>query len=243
MAGSEQDQVMDTKLTTERHVIERYLAGQLSDEEADAFERALETHPELARDVERIARMKTGFAVLERRGELAKLLAQPVATSHRRPVWVAAAAAVVLALGFLVFRQPETSVTAPLLAASLAALSSHSESPIPLRSSLALARARGMGFDAELTSSGKSAGAAELELATGAGTVTHYAVDLLAVDSAGAPSVAKVPDVVTDATGTVRVFVSLHALAPGRYLLRLSPADAGAPIEYLIALRPPQSPG
>lgn len=229
---------MDAKLISERHVIERYLAGQLSDEEADAFERALEANPVLARDVERIARIKTGFAVLERRGELAKLLAQPVAPPNRRAPWVAAAAAAVLALGFLAFRQTETSTPATLLAVSLDALSSHSESPIPLRASVALARARAMGPDAELTSSGKAAGAAELELATGGEPGTHYAAELLAVDSAGARSVAKVPDVVTDASGVARMFVSLHALAPGPYLLRLSPADASAPIEYSIALRP-----
>ena len=49
---------MDAKLISERHLIERYLAGQLSDEEADAFERALEANPALARDVERIARSR-----------------------------------------------------------------------------------------------------------------------------------------------------------------------------------------
>jgi anti-sigma factor RsiW len=238
MAGSEQDQVMDAKLISERHVIERYLAGQLSDAEADAFEQALEAHPELARDVERIARMKTGFEVLERRGELARLLARPVAPPKRRAIWVAAAAAVVLALGILVFRQAETPAPAALLAASLEALSSRSESPIPLRASVALARARGVGTDAELTSSGQSPGAAELELATGAETGTHYAIELLAVESASARPVARVPDAATDAAGAVHVFVSLDALPPGHYLLRLSPAAAGAPIEYLIALRP-----
>lgn len=229
---------MDAKHIAEHHVIERYLAGQLSDAEADAFERALEAHPELARDVERIARMKTGMAVLERRGELAKLLAQPVAPPKRRAVWIGAAAAVVLALGLLVFRQAETPTPAALLAVSLDALSSHSDSPIPLRASVALARARGMGPDAELSSSGKAPGAAELELATGAAAGTHYAVELLAIDSAGARTVAKVPDVATDEAGAAHLFVALHALAPGPYLLRLSSADAGGPIEYSIALRP-----
>lgn len=229
---------MDAKLISERHVIERYLAGQLSDAEADAFERALEAHPELARDVERIARMKTGFEVLERRGELAKLLAQPVAPPKRRVAWVAAAAAVVLALGLLVFRQAEPPGPATLLAASLDALSSRSESPIPLRASVALARARGMGADAELTSSGKQAGAAELELATGGAAGTPYAVELLAIDSAGARAVSTVTGAKTDASGAVHVFVSLQALAPGPYLLRLTPPDESAAIEYSIALRP-----
>jgi anti-sigma factor RsiW len=238
MAGSEQDQVMDPKLIAERHVIERYLAGQLSDAEADAFERSLEEHPELAQDVERIARMKTGLAVLERRGELAKLFAQPVARPKRRAVWVSAAAAVVLALGIVVFRQADAPAPATLLAVSLKALSSRSESPIPLRASVALARARGMGADAELTASVAEPGAAELELATGAVAGTHYAIELLAVDSVGARAVAHVPDVATDSSGAVHVFMTLHALAPGPYLLRLTPPDGSAPIEYSIALRP-----
>lgn len=228
---------MDANLISDRQVIERYLAGQLTDAEADAFERELEAHPELAREVEQIARMKTGFAVLERRGELAKLLAQPAAPPKRRLAWVATAATVVLAVGILVFRQGEAPAPATLLASSLHALSSHSDSPIPLRASKLLARARGTGFDAELASTGKSPGAADLELVTGGAAGTHYAVDLLAVDSAGPRSIATVPDVVTDAKGTLHVFVSLSAVPPGPYLLRLT-AGADAPIEYSIMVGP-----
>ena len=229
---------MDAKLISDRQVIERYLAGQLSDAEADAFERDLEAHPALAREVEQVARLKTGFEVLERRGELARLLAQPVAPPKRRMAWVATAAAVVLAVGFVVFRQGETPAPATVLAASLRALSSRSDSPIPLRASVALARARGMGVDAELDSTGKSPGAAELELSTGAPPGSHYAIELLAADSASAPPVATLPDAAADARGAVHLFVSLHAMPAGRYLLRLSPTDAGAPIEYLIAVKP-----
>ena len=230
---------MDAKLIADRQVIERYLAGQLSDAEADAFERDLEANPELAREVEQVARMKTGFEVLARRGELARLLAKPVAPPKRRTMWVATAAAVVLAIGFVAFRQGETPAPATLLAASLTALSS-SDSPIPLRTSVALARARGMGADAELTSTGRSPGAAELELATGGAAGSHYAVELLAADSVGARSVAKLPDAATDSNGAVHLFISLNAVPPGPYLLRLSPADPGAPIEYSIAMRPPR---
>src|SRR4051812_22804392 len=129
MGDSEQDQSMDSKLISDRQVIERYLAGQLSDAEADAFERDLEARPELARDIEQIARMKTGFSVLERRGELAKLLARPVAPPKRRAAWVAVAAAAVLAVGFMAFRQADTPAPATLLAASLKALSARSDSP------------------------------------------------------------------------------------------------------------------
>ena len=230
---------MDAKLIAERQVIERYLAGQLSDAEADAFEARLESQPELAREVEQIARMKTGFAVLERRGELAKLLARPVAPPKRRAAWMAAAAAVFVgAIGFLAFRQGESPAPATLLAVSLEALSRHSDSPIPLRSSVSLARARGMGADAELTASVIAPGAAELELATGDAAQTHFSVELLAVDSAGARPVAKLPDAATDETGAMHLFIALHVVKPGPYLLRLTPADGGAPVEYAIAVRP-----
>src|SRR3954469_6694082 len=114
---------MDAKLIAERHVIERYLAGQLSDDEADAFEEFLEAHPELTRDVERIARMKTGFAVLERGGALTELLAPRGAPRARRVAWIATAAVVVLALGFVVFRNTAKIPPPALVAASLKALS------------------------------------------------------------------------------------------------------------------------
>ena len=60
MADSEQDQVMDAKLIADRQVIERYLAGQLSDAEADAFERDLEANPELAREILVVAEQYDG---------------------------------------------------------------------------------------------------------------------------------------------------------------------------------------
>jgi anti-sigma factor RsiW len=238
MADSEQDELMDAKLIADQQVIERYLAGQLSDAEADAFEVRLESQPELARDVEQIARMKTGLSVLARRGELAKLLAQPVARPRRRAAWMAAAAAVFVgAIGFLAFRPGEAPTPPTLLALSLKALSRHSDAPIPLRASVSLARARGMGADAELNASVVAPGAAELELATGAAAGTHYSVDLLAIDSAGAHPVARLPDATTDAAGAMHLFVALHAVKPGPYLLRLAPADGGAPVEYSIAVR------
>jgi anti-sigma factor RsiW len=234
--------VMDAKLIAERHVIERYLAGQLSDAEADAFEVLLEEQPDLARDVERIARMKTGFAVLERNGELAQLLARREAPRARTVAWIAAAAALLLALGFVAFRN--TGTTPPvLLATSLKALSPPG-APVPLRASVALARARGMGADAELVSSGAESGAAQLELATGGRAAATYAIELLTLDADGARTVASIPAIAADEAGVVRLYISLqgmsrHGLAPGDYLLRLTPTDASAPVEYSLALRPP----
>lgn len=221
------------------HLIERYLAGQLSDAEADAFEQSLEGNPELARDIERVARMKTGFAVLERRGELAELLKKHEAPRTYRKAWLAAAAVAVFALGFLAFR--DTQIQAPtLLAGSLAALSRHSDSPVPLRASVAMARARGMGPDAELESTGTKPAAAELEIATGAAPGTRYTAELLA---SGGATVGTAGKLAADADGVVNLFLSLHALPPGAYLLRLTPADASAPLEYSLAVRPASESG
>ena len=219
------------------HLIERYLAGHLSDAEADAFEQSLEGNPALARDIERIARMKTGFAVLERRGELADLLKAHEAPRTHRKAWLAAAAVAVFALGFLAFR--DTQVRAPmLLAGSLSALSRHSDSPVPLRASVALARARGMGADAELESSGSKPAAAELEIATGAAPGTAYSAELIAVRAGGGSPVGTAGKLAANADGVVSLFLALHALPPGAYLLRLTPADASAPLEYSLAVRP-----
>jgi anti-sigma factor RsiW len=232
---------MDSKHIADRHVIERYLAGQLGDDEADEFEAYLEAHPAVAQEVERIARMKTGFAVLERRGELDALLAESPAPRSRRPAWIAAAAAAVLALGFLAFRQTVDSPQAMRLAASLQTLSLPSESPVPLRASVSIARARGVGADAELTSSGAAQGAAQLEFSTGGLPGGPYVAELLAVDAGGARSLGRVEDAVANSEGVVRLYLSLHALDSGAYLLRLSPPDGGAPIEYSLRVRPATS--
>lgn len=240
MADSQQNPVMDAKLIAERHVIERYLAGQLTDDEADALEAYLESHPGLAQEVERIARMKTGFAVLERRGELAGLLAESAAPRSRRTAWMAAAAALVLAVSFFIFRQAGDGDPRSLrLAASLQTLSKASGSPVPLRTSVSLMRARGVGADAELTSAGAAQGAAELELDMGADGGT-YDVELLAAGAAGVP-LARIADVAADAGGIVRLYLSLHELEPGAYLLRLTPKDAAAPVEYSLRVRPATS--
>ena len=70
MADPLQIENMDAQQIAERHVIERYLAGQLTDQEAMAFEAYVEAHPEITRDIEEIARMKTGLVRLKDRGDL-----------------------------------------------------------------------------------------------------------------------------------------------------------------------------
>ena len=121
---------MDAKQIAELHVIERYLADQLTDEEAHAFEAYVEAHPEVTRDIENISRMKAGLASLRQRGELAPLL---VAERPRKPLWflLAAAAAAVLVAVLVVPRYLGGGSNLPVLAASAQQLLGENEKPLP----------------------------------------------------------------------------------------------------------------
>ena len=133
---------MDAKQIAELHVIERYLADQLTDEEAHAFEAYVEAHPEVTRDIENISRMKAGLASLRQRGELAPLL---VAERPRKPLWLllAAAAAAVLVAVLVVPRYLGGGSNLPVLAASAQQLLGENEKPLPISARLLVGRARG----------------------------------------------------------------------------------------------------
>jgi hypothetical protein len=63
---------MDRAHIERNHIAARYLAGGLSDEEAQEFERAFLADPALAEDLELMAKFRAGLAELDRRGELVR---------------------------------------------------------------------------------------------------------------------------------------------------------------------------
>jgi hypothetical protein len=63
---------MDRAHIEHNHVAPRYLAGSLSDEEAQEFERAFLADPSLVDDLELTAQLRAGLAELDRRGELVR---------------------------------------------------------------------------------------------------------------------------------------------------------------------------
>src|SRR5712691_3507721 len=118
---------MESTQIDARHVIARYLAGQLPDDESDAFERALSERPELRDQTEQTLRFKEGLARLQERGELAALL-QPSARNRWLP-YAAAAALATVALGtFLWFNLPRSS--SALLARSPSEFAVHHGQPL-----------------------------------------------------------------------------------------------------------------
>jgi hypothetical protein len=68
--------VMDRLYIERNQIAARYLSGQLSDEEAQAFERAFLADPSLVDDVTLTARLRAGLSELDRREELAQFRAE-----------------------------------------------------------------------------------------------------------------------------------------------------------------------
>ena len=120
------------------HSSERYLADQMSPQEAAEFEKLCLEHPEVYRDIEATLRLKEGLAVLQERGELERLLR----VRPRRQFIKAAAAVVLLSLlGWWAWKHHERSHFAQDAVASAAV--STSRPSLPIAASVVLVRSRG----------------------------------------------------------------------------------------------------
>src|SRR5688572_21034668 len=104
---------MDRRYIDDHHVVARYLADRVTEEERSAFEAYYLEHPEVVQELEAAARFKTGLMRLRETGELDDLM-QAKAGGFRWPYLAAAAAIAFLVLGafFALTRPPETQ---PLL--------------------------------------------------------------------------------------------------------------------------------
>jgi hypothetical protein len=138
---------MDRQYIDDQHVVARYLANRLTDQEREAFEAYSLEHPEIVQEMEAAARFKVGLMQLRDSGELTKLL-QP----DKRPQWhyiVAAAAVAALAVGvFLVVDR--TLAARPILAATAEALGGTDGKPPAWTREYAILRTRGSAVDAEI---------------------------------------------------------------------------------------------
>jgi hypothetical protein len=118
--------VMDRRYIDDNHVVARYLADRLTDDEREAFEAYYLEHPDVVQELEAAARFKVGLMKLRDTGELSRLLQR----EQRRqwPYFAAAAAVAVLVIGAFVIidRTPERH---PILAATVEALRGTNGSP------------------------------------------------------------------------------------------------------------------
>ena len=74
---------MDRKYIDDHHVVARYLADHLTDDERQAFEAYYLEHPEAVKEMEAVARFKAGLHHLQQSGELDRLVKAPA----RTPRW------------------------------------------------------------------------------------------------------------------------------------------------------------
>ena len=223
---------MDAKQIAERQIIERFLAGQLSEEDARAFEAYIEVHPDISRNIEIVARMKSGLATLRKRGELDRLLGAKSPSWYRRPApLVAAAASVVVAL-VLVARPWGVDSGGALLAATLQELAGRNNDVPALAARIVLARSRGL--KPPIIAAEADGGAIEVTLQLSApDTTAAYSAALSRLVGNSLEHVAESSDLRANTGGDLVFFVRTESLREGDYIFRIS-TNGREPSEFAL---------
>ena len=211
---------MDRQYIDDHHVVARYLANRLTDEEREAFEAYYVEHPDIVQEMEAAARFKVGLMKLRESGELTKLMQR-----DQRPQWhyIAAAAAIAaLALGvFLVLER--TPVTHPILAATADVLHGANGNPPELIGEYAILRTRGSSVDAEIMLPALGAALELRVLPEFTARPERYRVHLFRMSADDSLlSVAELGGLVPEPDNFVSVFVDGARLQPGQYRLAIS---------------------
>jgi hypothetical protein len=233
MSDPLQIESMDAQQIAERHVIERYLAGQLSEGESLAFEAYVESHPEITYEVEQIARMKSGLLKLKERGELPSVAPKKASVWFREPKLIAAAVAVV-AVGLLLAQQLVRTPQAGLIAASIPELAG-SEQPPLLLAQVVLSRSRGVAPTELHASPQKSFLEVTLELFAD-DTSGLYGVQLMQLTDGAPRPVATLEDLRVNSEGNLVVYAREDSLQSGDYLFRVRVPGASEPSDFALRL-------
>lgn len=206
------------------HVIPRYLAGQLSTEEASAFEEAYSRDPELVAEIERVLRIKEGLASLRDHDELSSLL-RP---APRRPSWsglATAAAVAVLAIG-LSWHELRRSRDSTALATAV--LSSSHSSRLPVLRSYMLAHTR-EATPALVVPLSARAGVIELRvLPSLPATQAPYVVRLTRLEGSTRKAIAQIDSLAAGSDRYVSIYLDQRQLSAGDYEISLTPAQGTA---------------
>lgn len=208
----------------------RYLAGRLTDDEAERFETYWAQHPELTRELEATARLASGLRDLRRRGELATVVrgawwARPLSLLSIAAGVAAVAAGAVAWL--LTVRAPEIP-----LGGAIASLPRYAAGQLPVGETYSLLRLRAATrADAVLELPVEPRAIALRVLPEQASPDGRYRVELARDDARDAGVAA---DLRAADDGFVDVYVDSRALSPGRYRLAVVPEESAASASVFV---------
>ena len=211
----------ETRIQDDPGLASRYLAGQLSPAELQAYEQHLLENPDAVRELEATARVKVGLASLRESGQLEKLLRVQPALRSRWPALAAAAAVIVLAIGL--WRGIETPRDT-MLVATASELMDRAGRPLTAGSTYALLRTRSSAYDAVIELPPEPR-AIELRVRPEVAAPVH-SVALSRIQADGSVTqIGNVSELKAEADGFVPLYVDSSRLEAGPYLLVITPAQ------------------
>jgi hypothetical protein len=222
---------METRIQDDPELASRYLAGQLSPGELQAYEQHLLENPEAVRELEATARMKVGMANLRDTGQLDRLLQARNTRNWQWPALAAAAALIVIAVGLW---RGGGAPRATALVAAATELTDQSGRPLIAGSSYALLRTRSSAYGAASAYDAAIAlppepRAIELRVLPEV-AAPAYGVALSRIQPDGSVTqIGSITELTTGTDGFVRLYVDSSRLEAGPYLLVITPtADRAA---------------
>lgn len=225
---------MDRRQIEDEHIVARYLADQLSPQDAEAFEAYYLQHPSMVREIEYTLRLKEGLASLRDRQQLDGLMK---ARGWRWALPLSIAAAIAgTALGTWTWYGSSTA--APVAAGSLEALLENGQATLPLGGKYMLVRVRS-GETAPLAIPRPAAHSAlELQvLPAGGATAAPYRLLLQQQRAEGKPkALAEVTGLVPGPDGLVTAWLDSERIERGQYTVELASeaGESAAPTERFV---------
>ncbi len=210
---------MDRQYIDDHHIVARYLADQLSEEEREAFEAYYLEHPEVVKELETTARFKAGLRELQRSGELDALIGGRPRLLNRN-LLAAAAAVVAVAIGLAFYLNRPAA--GPLLAAAPAMLRMDGDMQLAVTSTHQIMRTRSTAADATIQLP-RTAQAIELEILPEiVGPAADYRVSLTRLGGDNEQQLATIGRLSPNENGFIEVYLDSRALEPGSYALKLT---------------------
>lgn len=221
--------------TDDRELIDRYVAGRLSESELDEVEARIVADGAFRAEVELTESLRAGLRALEAQGELASAERLGPAL-WRRPSYALAASVVAGALGIVALAlYGQLEHTRAALAGLEGERARSRPGAVASTRIVAVERTRAASGADVVLSAADPAALLELRVDPGPAPVDRYAVTLARVDGAVVATLVRVPRAMVSEDGVVVLKVHSALLSPGEYRVALTPLDGAAvATEYRI---------